>query len=107
MAYKQAGVFEHHSLPGGVSLLVWNTRKFKTVSVKLFMRTDLLAETSYYVGVRAYYAGAQSVMSNTPDLTTLGSTPPVPAFTYDPPDVKNNDGSWTEYGSMVGLPIEK
>ena len=24
---------------------------------------------------------------------------------YD--DVKNYDGSWTEYGSMVGVPIEK
>ncbi len=51
--------------------------------------TDLLAETEYYVGVRAYYGGAQSAMSNTPQLTTLGSTPPVPSFTYDPPAVKN------------------
>ncbi|MCV2490716.1 sulfurtransferase [Geodermatophilus sp. YIM 151500] len=25
----------------------------------------------------------------------------------DRPDVKNYDGSWTEYGSMVGVPIEK
>jgi thiosulfate/3-mercaptopyruvate sulfurtransferase len=23
------------------------------------------------------------------------------------PDVKNNDGSWTEYGSLVGEPVEK
>ena len=23
------------------------------------------------------------------------------------PDCKNYDGSWTEYGSMVGVPIEK
>jgi thiosulfate/3-mercaptopyruvate sulfurtransferase len=25
----------------------------------------------------------------------------------DEPDVKNYDGSWTEYGSLVGVPIEK
>lgn len=49
--------------------------------------TDLLAETEYYVGVRAYYSGAQSAMSNTPSVTTLSSAPPVPAFSYDPPDV--------------------
>jgi thiosulfate/3-mercaptopyruvate sulfurtransferase len=23
------------------------------------------------------------------------------------PDVKNYDGSWVEYGSLVGVPIEK
>jgi thiosulfate/3-mercaptopyruvate sulfurtransferase len=23
------------------------------------------------------------------------------------PDVKNHDGSWTEYGSLVGVPVEK
>jgi len=23
------------------------------------------------------------------------------------PDVKNYDGSWTEYGNLVGVPIEK
>jgi len=23
------------------------------------------------------------------------------------PDVKNYDGSWTEYGSLVGAPVEK
>jgi thiosulfate/3-mercaptopyruvate sulfurtransferase len=23
------------------------------------------------------------------------------------PNVKNYDGSWTEYGSLVGVPIEK
>ena len=25
----------------------------------------------------------------------------------DQPQVKNYDGSWTEYGSLVGVPIEK
>ena len=25
----------------------------------------------------------------------------------DRPNVKNYDGSWTEYGSLVGVPIEK
>ena len=25
----------------------------------------------------------------------------------DEPDVKNYDGSWTEYGSLIGVPIEK
>jgi thiosulfate/3-mercaptopyruvate sulfurtransferase len=23
------------------------------------------------------------------------------------PNIKNYDGSWTEYGSLVGVPIEK
>ena len=23
------------------------------------------------------------------------------------PDVQNYDGSWTEYGSLIGVPIEK
>ena len=51
--------------------------------------TDLASTTQYYVGVRAYHSSKQSLISNTPVFTTTSSVPPVPAFSYDPLDVKS------------------
>jgi hypothetical protein len=50
--------------------------------------TDLLSETQYYVGVRAYHLTAQSPIGNTPSFTTEASTPPEPSFVYSPSEVK-------------------
>jgi hypothetical protein len=50
--------------------------------------TDLLSETLYYVGVRAYHSSEQSPIGNTPSFTTEASIPPEPSFSYSPLEVK-------------------
>ncbi|MFH0946202.1 MAG: insulinase family protein, partial [Planctomycetota bacterium] len=68
MAAERAGVFEHHSLPGGVSLLVWNTRKFKTVS----LRITLLENLDDQAGSRALTSGLlRRGCSSYPDMMSL------------------------------------
>lgn len=68
MAAERAGVFEHHSLPGGVSLLVWNTRKFKTIS----FRVSFLENLDGRAGHRALAAGLlRRGCSAYPDMMSL------------------------------------
>ena len=53
MANERVGVFERHSLPGNIDLLVWNTHKFKTVS----FRISFLENLDSRAGRRALLAG--------------------------------------------------
>jgi len=58
------------------------------VSETHYRITDLLSETQYYVGVRAYHLAEQSPIGNTPSFTTAASIPPEPSFSYSPLEVK-------------------
>ena len=61
--------------------------------------------------LRKIYADAGWTTARTPSPTAgSASAPRTPGSCSGaarPPNVKNYDGSWTEYGSLVGVPIEK
>ena len=62
--------------------------------------------------LRRLYAEAGLDSRRTPSRTAgSASAPATPGSSLHEllgqPNVKNYDGSWTEYGSLVGVPIEK
>jgi len=59
-------------------------RNHGLIESTIWRMTDLAAETEYHIGVQAYHQEGVSDVSNTVNITTLASTPPVPAFIYTP-----------------------